>query len=104
MPELDDYFQEKRILTELVEHPGWKRLDAALAELVRVKNIGDRNHRITTLDDAFSKASAEGEIAGIQLARSYLGIMLEDVQANINVLLEIAREEKEDDSKRDAGS
>ena len=95
MPELEDYFQERKELQALKDSPGWKRFDAALNAQVFVRNSIVNSNRIKRLDDAIEQAGAQGVVEGIQLARLCLDDMLAVVTANINALLELKREEKE---------
>ena len=95
MPELDDYFQERKELQALKESPGWKRFDATLVAQVFVRNTINHSNRMKKLDDAIEKAGEQGVVEGIQIARSCLDEMLAVVNANIEGLLELRREEEE---------
>lgn len=97
MPEqeqrLQDLYSRKQQIEGFLNTHLWREYDGNLIAIVRSKRSGAFGTLIG-LDACFARATVEGEIAGLQLARAIPQIMLDDVNKEIeDILAEIRKEE-----------
>lgn len=100
---LDRARNEKRALEVMMETPGWAILTDALKALSRSRRIDAFGTVVDGLDSSIQLAGKHSEIAGIQLASGLADLLIEDYDADIQVMIG-EMEELEDDGRSDNAS
>lgn len=82
----------KRELEAFMEQPVYREWDEALQNVIRSRRSAEFGVDMSSLDAAFKVAGMRADVGGIMFARSFLLLMIEDVKADIQTLLEQERE------------
>lgn len=82
----------KRELEEFLGLPAYRLWDEALQNVIRSHRNAEFGTEISSLDAAFKLANIRGMVSGLQLARGWAQLMLDDVVTDLQTLLEQERE------------
>lgn len=93
---LDELILEKKELEELLQHPGWKRLEPIARGQFRAREMQLRNP-IKSLDDAFAIANLQGDLSGLQLMFQFPNIRLNEINEELQMLKEEGRFDEGED-------
>lgn len=91
-PDLEALYSRRRQLEEFLRHPVYVELVNSIEAIVRSKRNSVFGTRVGSLDVAFDLASQQAEIAGLQLAKVLVPMMLDDLNVDIAARLEVERE------------
>lgn len=72
------------LLRALVKSPGWALLDRILSDQMRLRKRDITTRPLTDLDSTFALTYAQGELAGVRLARELPAILVEDLENEID--------------------
>lgn len=101
---LDALRAQRTHLTELDTHQGYQILKGNLTAQIRARRTDAFTTVIGGIDSAFQLAAKQSEIAGMQAAHNLRELLIDDINADIIILVEelkILEEEREDDRRDD---
>lgn len=93
--ELESLYQCRKELQQLVEHPGWKRLEGVVQAQVILRRQEVFAKTIGGLDACFELARLRGEVGGMQAVLALPSVLVVDANASIAERLAERRADKD---------
>lgn len=94
---LDEMRGLKSQLEKLLDSQGWRTHAQSIEEQVRLRRQNVFGLQVRGLDDAFSLAREQGEVAGLLLSLAIPSARILDLQTDIQRALTAERESAEDE-------